>query len=201
MSRGSALRESGQTIGYGDEFQPKPRCILRNFSQQSTTTDTKIRSSLRERAFRPSSTLPSLCQKNNNNSTSLFDVMAPNTSHHLAQTVFGSDKLNVAELYKIKGQVALGESNARKSEFSISLDRFEVTGGGSGLGLVTAAALAQNGCKVYITGRRGDVLEQAAKDATPGSETGGEVIPIQADVSDKEGIDSEYRRLQHFRRN
>ncbi|GHJ86738.1 hypothetical protein NliqN6_3140 [Naganishia liquefaciens] len=97
--------------------------------------------------------------------------MAPNTSHHLAQTVFGSDKLNVAELYKIKGQVAL------------------VTGGGSGLGLVTAAALAQNGCKVYITGRRGDVLEQAAKDATPGPETGGEVIPIQADVSDKEGID------------
>jgi NAD(P)-dependent dehydrogenase (short-subunit alcohol dehydrogenase family) len=73
-----------------------------------------------------------------------------------------------------------------------------VTGGGSGLGLVTAAALAQNGCKVYITGRRGDVLEQAAKDATPGPETGGEVIPIQADVSDKEGIDSEHAALQHF---
>ena len=88
----------------------------------------------------------------------------------------------------------------RKSEIAYLIDHFAVTGGGSGLGLVTAAALAQNGCKVYITGRRGDFLEQAAKDATPGSETGGEVIPIQADVSDKEGIDSEYCWLQHFRR-
>jgi NAD(P)-dependent dehydrogenase (short-subunit alcohol dehydrogenase family) len=65
-----------------------------------------------------------------------------------------------------------------------------VTGGGTGLGLVTATALAQNNCRVYITGRRGDVLEQAAKDATPPAETGGEVIAIQADVSGKEGIDS-----------
>ncbi|KAJ9127486.1 hypothetical protein QFC24_000895 [Naganishia onofrii] len=97
--------------------------------------------------------------------------MAPNTSQHLGQSVFGTSKLNVAELYNIKGQVAL------------------VTGGGSGLGLVTAAALAQNGCKVYITGRRADVLEQAAKDATPDASTGGEVIAIQADVSDKPGID------------
>lgn len=34
------------------------------------------------------------------------------------------------------------------------------------------------------------MLEQAAKDATPGPETGGQVIAIQADVSDKPGIDS-----------
>ncbi|KAI5451823.1 hypothetical protein NCC49_001469 [Naganishia albida] len=97
--------------------------------------------------------------------------MPADTSHHMAKSVFGSDKLSISELYKIKGQVAL------------------VTGGGSGLGLVTAAALAQNGCRVYITGRRGDVLEQAAKDAMPAPETGGQVIAIQADVSDKPGID------------
>lgn len=78
-----------------------------------------------------------------------------------------------------------------QSEQLVSFHTFIVTGGGSGLGLVTAAALAQNGCRVYITGRRGDVLEQAAKDATPAPESGGEVIAIQADVSDKEGIDSE----------
>jgi hypothetical protein len=123
--------------------------------------------------------------------------MAPNTSHHLAQTVFGSDKLNVAELYKIKGQVALGTyDSVSKQLLRLTYASFTVTGGGSGLGLVTAAALAQNGCRVYITGRRGDVLEQAAKDATPSSESGGEVIAIQADVSDKEGIDSESFRVR-----
>jgi hypothetical protein len=37
-------------------------------------------------------------------------IMAPNTSQHLGQSVFGTSKLNVAELYNIKGQVALGES-------------------------------------------------------------------------------------------
>jgi NADP-dependent 3-hydroxy acid dehydrogenase YdfG len=82
-----------------------------------------------------------------------------------------------------------------QSKSSVLYGYSTVTGGGSGLGLVTAAALAQNGCRVYITGRRGDVLEQAAKDATPSSESGGEVIAIQADVSDKEGIDSELSRL------
>lgn len=118
--------------------------------------------------------------------------MPADTSHHLAQTVFGSDKLNISQLYNIKGQVALGESTRQGSRRGLTfVYRRTVTGGGSGLGLVTAAALAQNGCRVYITGRRGDVLEQAAKDATPGPETGGQVIAIQADVSDKPGIDSE----------
>jgi NAD(P)-dependent dehydrogenase (short-subunit alcohol dehydrogenase family) len=37
-----------------------------------------------------------------------------------------------------------------------------VTGGGSGIGLGTALALAREGCRVAITGRRADVLAQAA---------------------------------------
>lgn len=55
---------------------------------------------------------------------------------------------------------------------------------------MTAAALAENGAKVYITGRRGDVLEQAAREASPKAGPG-KVIAIQADVSNKEGILSE----------
>jgi NAD(P)-dependent dehydrogenase (short-subunit alcohol dehydrogenase family) len=73
-----------------------------------------------------------------------------------------------------------------------------VTGGGTGLGLLTATALAQNGCRVYITGRRLDVLEEAVKKikeackAVPGKEAEGEakVVAVQADVSDKPGIES-----------
>lgn len=35
--------------------------------------------------------------------------MPADTSHHMAKSVFGSDKLSISELYKIKGQVALGK--------------------------------------------------------------------------------------------
>lgn len=75
----------------------------------------------------------------------------------------------VEKLYNVDGWVAL------------------VTGGGTGLGLVTANALADNGCKVYITGRRKEPLE-AAKRSSSEAKGKGEIIPIVADVSTKEGI-------------
>lgn len=65
-----------------------------------------------------------------------------------------------------------------------------MTGGGTGLGLTTAASLANNGARVYITGRRKEVLEEAARDLKP-KQGGGELIPIQADCSTKEGVLSE----------
>jgi NAD(P)-dependent dehydrogenase (short-subunit alcohol dehydrogenase family) len=74
-----------------------------------------------------------------------------------------------------------------------------VTGGGTGLGLVTATTLAENGCKVYITGRRLEPLQEAVeayKVRKNGYTHKGEIIAVQADVSTKEGITSESACLQ-----
>lgn len=60
-----------------------------------------------------------------------------------------------------------------------------VTGGGTGLGLMTANALAANGVKVYITGRRLEPLQKAEK---KDSNSGGEIIAVQLDVTNKDSI-------------
>lgn len=60
-----------------------------------------------------------------------------------------------------------------------------VTGGGTGLGLITARALAANGAKVYITGRRVEKLKAAEMQD---SASGGSIVAIQMDITDKESI-------------
>ncbi|KAK7460512.1 hypothetical protein VKT23_009232 [Stygiomarasmius scandens] len=57
-----------------------------------------------------------------------------------------------------------------------------VTGGGTGIGLMIAEQLSKNGAKVYITGRRIEVLQKVA------AESKNTLIPMQMDVSDKESI-------------
>ncbi|KAG9010524.1 hypothetical protein FRB94_010290 [Tulasnella sp. JGI-2019a] len=94
--------------------------------------------------------------------------MAP---HALASEVT-SDLLNIKELFKVDGWVVI------------------VTGGSTGLGLVTATALAANGAKVYITGRRAEALEKAVTDFAAKHKSGnGAIIAIQGDASNKEGVD------------
>ncbi|KAK0442261.1 uncharacterized protein EV420DRAFT_1079361 [Desarmillaria tabescens] len=68
-----------------------------------------------------------------------------------------------------------------------------VTGGGTGVGLMMAKAFAANGAKVYITGRRLDVLEQAAASVTsvPGS-----IIPLQMDVTDEESVKADAKHIE-----
>ncbi|KAI0786985.1 rhamnolipids biosynthesis 3-oxoacyl-reductase [Abortiporus biennis] len=78
--------------------------------------------------------------------------------------------LSVASLYNIKGKIAL------------------VTGGGSGIGAMIAAAYVQNGAKVYIASRKEKQLKEVSEALTkkgPGS-----CHYIVADVSSKAGCDA-----------
>ncbi|KAL8847741.1 MAG: hypothetical protein Q9221_007229 [Calogaya cf. arnoldii] len=62
-----------------------------------------------------------------------------------------------------------------------------VSGGGTGIGLMITQALAAN-AKVYITGRRMEVLENAAKTHSP--DDAGQIIPIgPCDVTSKEQLE------------
>ncbi|EMD88586.1 hypothetical protein COCC4DRAFT_67006 [Bipolaris maydis ATCC 48331] len=66
-----------------------------------------------------------------------------------------------------------------------------VTGGGTGIGLMYAKALATNGAKVYITGRRQEVLEKSASIHGSTDEVGaagGQIVPLVMDVTNKDSI-------------
>ncbi|WWC59359.1 uncharacterized protein I303_101911 [Kwoniella dejecticola CBS 10117] len=74
-----------------------------------------------------------------------------------------SQAFKIEDIFGVKGQIVV------------------VTGGGTGIGKAITAGFANNGAKVYITGRRKEVLDAAAK------EIGGQVVAIQGDVSTKQG--------------
>lgn len=70
-----------------------------------------------------------------------------------------ASSMNLEKLYDLKGRVAL------------------VTGGGTGIGWMIARGLASNGAKVYITGRRKEVLEASAVSFAEGNQGPGRIIP------------------------
>lgn len=73
------------------------------------------------------------------------------------------------------------ESTRWNDVFSLNGTLAIVTGGGTGLGYAMASCLASAGARVVITGRRLDVLEQAAE------KIGGEIFVEQFDVTDFTG--------------
>lgn len=65
-----------------------------------------------------------------------------------------------------------------------------VTGGTSGIGLATAKAFAAEGASVFITGRRPEALEAAAR------QIGGRVTAVQGDMARLADIDRLYDTVQ-----
>ncbi len=58
-----------------------------------------------------------------------------------------------------------------------------ITGSTRGLGLASAKALAAEGCRVVLSGRTPETLEQAARDVRAVAGGADRVLPIQADVT------------------
>ncbi|ROV92550.1 hypothetical protein VMCG_08949 [Cytospora schulzeri] len=75
--------------------------------------------------------------------------------------------LAAADLFSVNGLVAV------------------VTGGATGIGLMIVKALEENGAKVYIVGRRKEVLEKVAKEESKH----GNIIPLQGDASSKPDLE------------
>ncbi|KAH8884620.1 short-chain dehydrogenase/reductase [Thozetella sp. PMI_491] len=59
-----------------------------------------------------------------------------------------------------------------------------VTGGATGIGLMMSKALEENGAKVYIVGRRKEVLERVAKEEGKY----GNIFPLAGDVTSKDDL-------------
>src|SRR6185295_16115201 len=64
-----------------------------------------------------------------------------------------------------------------------------VTGGSSGIGLATAALFAQEGARVFVTGRHKEELAGAA------SRLGPSVIPVTGDVTNNGDLDRLYETV------
>lgn len=78
--------------------------------------------------------------------------------------------LKAAELFSCKGLTAV------------------VTGGGTGIGLMQTLALVENGATVFITSRNADKLKDVAQKYGGDGSDRGKIIPVQGDVTSKEGI-------------
>ncbi|KAF8956979.1 hypothetical protein BDZ97DRAFT_1670614 [Flammula alnicola] len=59
-----------------------------------------------------------------------------------------------------------------------------ITGGGTGIGLMMATALENNGATVYIVGRRFGVLEKAASE----NNKFGKIIPVEGNITDRDSL-------------
>ena len=88
-----------------------------------------------------------------------------------------------------------GRRRFKEAEYNDMTSRFEnkvvvVTGGTSGIGLATARAFAQEGAFVFITGRRQEALDAAAR------AIGDRVTAVRGDMANLADIDGLYAAVQ-----
>lgn len=120
-------------------------------------------------------------QDTSNTGSAFRRTIQHNTTYNMAET----HHFDVAKLFSVKGWVCV------------------VTGGGTGIGLMATQALAANGAKVYITGRRLEALETAAREHNPKFSTGGQIVPLgPCDVRKKDDLERivEELRTKHGER-
>ncbi|THH11082.1 hypothetical protein EW146_g8168 [Bondarzewia mesenterica] len=83
-----------------------------------------------------------------------------------------------------------------KSLFNVKDWVCVVSGGGTGIGLMITQAFANNGARVYILGRREEVLKRTAdKYGSSLLHPNGKIIPVQCDITSKESIE---QMVQHI---
>ncbi|KAG8716427.1 hypothetical protein FRC08_009497 [Ceratobasidium sp. 394] len=80
------------------------------------------------------------------------------------------DHLLAKNIYDVSGRIAL------------------VTGGGTGIGRMIASALAANGAKVYIGGRRAEKVESTVEEYA--NKVPGEIVSLELDATRKESINN-----------
>ena len=70
-----------------------------------------------------------------------------------------------------------------------------VTGAGSGIGRASAVALAEAGWTLVLAGRRPEPLDEVAALIR---KSGGEALPVPADVSDEDSVDALFNEVQRL---
>lgn len=85
-----------------------------------------------------------------------------------------STSFSITDLYAVKGYTVV------------------VTGGGTGLGKAIASAFVANGAKVFISGRRKEVLDKAVTEMNAQASQGGSAIAVPGDVGSKAGCKKLY---------
>jgi len=81
-----------------------------------------------------------------------------------------------------------------KNVFDVSGLVCVISGGGTGIGLMLAQALSQNGAKVYIIGRRKEKLDQAIE--AHGKNISGSLHALQGDVTDNSSIKEMVKHIE-----
>ena len=112
--------------------------------------------------------------------TPISGTLAPG-GYYLVQEGAGAGGASPLPTPDATGSIAMSAANGK-----VAL----VTGGGSGIGLMIVQALAVNGAKVYITGRTQEKLDRVVE--SHGKNISGQIIPLTADISDKNSIRSLY---------